>query len=396
MIEKLIMVGATTQNNKLVNGQSMMFQLFVDQLQDRNITTVIVDFGKSVNPQLHKNRVSGKFDFSKLVDNFFLIFRFIFVILSNPRTPVYINTSQSKVGFVRDYIFINFAKLFKRKIIVHQFGANYTRFYNSQSYGNKIKIKNTLEKADLIIVEGDFTKEQFGFLTDYKWKVVSVTNGLPERINGDKILPKRIIGSDPVELFYLSNLIEGKGYWDVLEAVNILVNQDKRNVRAVFAGRFLEDVEDKRFSSSAEAREQFNKFIEKNNLQDSVTYLEGLYGAEKSVAFQKARFFLLPTYYINEGQPVSILEALAYGCVPIVTAYRLIPDMVTPKNGFFVKPQSPAEIAKVINLMIENPEDYEAMSAAGITHYKANFTAEKYVEKLASLINSVSSQISLH
>ena len=125
------MVGASTQNNKLVNGQSMMFQLFVDQLQERNINTVIVDFGKSLNPQLHKNRVSGKFDFSKLVDNFFLVFRFIFVILSNPKTHVYINTSQSKVGFVRDYIFINSAKFFKRKVIVHQFGANYARFYNS-------------------------------------------------------------------------------------------------------------------------------------------------------------------------------------------------------------------------------------------------------------------------
>lgn len=383
------MVGATTQNNKLVNGQSMMFQLFVDQLQERGIKTVIVDFGKSLNPQLHKNRVSGKFDFSKLIDNFFLIFRFVFVILSNPKTPLYINTSQSKVGFVRDYIFINFAKLFKRKIIVHQFGANYTKFYNSQSLGNQLNIKNTLKKTDSIIVEGDFTKEQFSFLPDYQSKVVSVTNGLPEKIDGHEMSPKKLISTEPVELFYLSNLIEGKGYWDVLEAVDILVNKDKRNVNAVFAGRFLEDAEDRRFSSSAEAREKFDTFVEQNNLQDRVKYVEGLYGAEKSKAFQKAHFFLLPTYYINEGQPVSVLEALAYGCVPVVTPYRLIPDMVNPQNGFFVNPQSPPEIAKVISSMIDNPDDYQARSAAGINDYKANFTAEKYVERVLDLINTV-------
>ena len=389
MIKKLIMVGATTQNNKLVNGQSMMFQLFVDQLQERGIKTDIVDFGKSLNPQLHKNRVSGKFDFSKLIDNFFLIFRFVFVILSNPKTPLYINTSQSKVGFVRDYIFINFAKLFKRKIIVHQFGANYTKFYNSQSLGNQLNIKNTLKKTDSIIVEGDFTKEQFSFLPDYQSKVVSVTNGLPEKIDGHEMSPKKLISTEPVELFYLSNLIEGKGYWDVLEAVDILVNKDKRNVNAVFAGRFLEDAEDRRFSSSAEAREKFDTFVEQNNLQDRVKYVEGLYGAEKSKAFQKAHFFLLPTYYINEGQPVSVLEALVYGCVPVVTPYRLIPDMVNPQNGFFVNPQSPPEIAKVISSMIDNPDDYQARSAAGINDYKANFTAEKYVERVLDLINTV-------
>ena len=392
MIKKLIMVGATTQNNKLVNGQSMMFQLFVDQLHEQNIRTVIVDFGKSIDPQLHKKRISGKFDFAKLIDNFFLLFRFAFVMMSNPKTPLYINTSQSTVGFVRDYIFINLAKFFNRKIIVHQFGANYTKFYNSQSERNKTKIKYTLQKANSIIVEGNFTKEQFSFLPNYQSKVISMNNGLPEKITNHEIAPKKLTSGAPTELLYLSNLIEGKGFWDVLEAVNILVNHHKQNVNAVFAGRFLEDVEDKRFATSAEARQYFDKFVKENHLQSRVTYVEGLYGAEKSKAFHKAHFFLLPTYYINEGQPVSILEALAYGCVPIVTPYRLIPDMVNSENGFFVNPQSPLDIVAVITLMIDNPEDYRARSAAGISSYKANFTAEKYVQKLLHRINKVMSQ----
>ena len=124
MIEKIIMVGCTTQNNKMVNGQSMMFQLFVDQLKEKNIKTVIVDFGKSVGSDFANKRVSGEFSKVKLIDNFLLIFRFLFVLLTNLGTPIYITTSQTKIGFIRDYIFINIGKLFGSKVISHQFGSN--------------------------------------------------------------------------------------------------------------------------------------------------------------------------------------------------------------------------------------------------------------------------------
>ena len=133
IMTKLILVGCTTQNNKLVNGQSMMFQLFVDQLREKNIKTEIVDFGISLDSKFTDNRVSNKFSFLKLIDNFLLIFKFIFVLISNPATSIYITTSQSKVGFLRDYIFISLSKLFGRKVIAHQFGSNYGHFYNTQS-----------------------------------------------------------------------------------------------------------------------------------------------------------------------------------------------------------------------------------------------------------------------
>ena len=379
------MVGSTTQNNKLVNGQSMMFQLFVDNLRERNVETIIVDFGKSVDKNFYNKRVSGKFSITKLIDNFLLIFRFVFVLITNPKTSIYITTSQSKVGFVRDYLFISLAKIFNRKIVAHQFGANYHEFFNTQIEGFKYKIKSTLEKTDFVIVEGDFTKEQFRFLPNYKTKVVTISNGLPEKIDSKTISPKNLNIEQPIRLIYLSNLIESKGYWDVLEAINILVNREKVNIEAVFSGKFLQDVEDKMFSSSEQARSEFFNFLKKNKLEERVQYFEGLFGKNKSKAFNDAHFFSLPSYYINEGQPVSVLEALAYGCVPIVTDYRVIPTMVNKENGFFVHPESPEEIVGAIKLMINNPEEYRKKSESGIKFYLDNFTADKYVNKLIEL-----------
>lgn len=384
MKNKIIAVGPTTQNNTVVNGQSMMFQLLVDEVHHRNIKTIVVDIGLSVFKD-KGNRVSGKFSIVKAIDYILILIKFFFILLFNQKQTVYVTTAQSKVGFVRDYFIIRFARLFGSKIIAHQFGANYGGFYNSQSEFLKKKIKNTLAKADKIVVEGDYTKNQFSFLPDYETKVYSLPNGLPEKIDSSKIQAKKITADEPIRMFYLSNMIETKGFWDVLEAVNILINVEKINIEAVFSGKFLDSVDDEKFSNAEEARKAFFDYIEKNNLEKKVTHLEGLYGANKSEEFKKSHFFLLPSYYINEGQPVSVLEALAYGCVPIVTEYRLIPMMVNKDNGFFVNPKSPQEIATIIKGLSNNPELYNKYSQSAIDYYLDNFTADKYTERLISL-----------
>ena len=45
---------------------------------------------------------------------------------------------------------------------------------------------------------------------------------------------------------------------------------------------------------------------------------------------------MLPTYYKMEGQPISILEAMATGNVILTTRHAGIPDVVTDgKHGRF-------------------------------------------------------------
>jgi glycosyltransferase involved in cell wall biosynthesis len=384
MKNKIIAIGPTTQNNTVLNGSSMMFQMYVDEMKRRNIPIIVLDLCQSLFKK-GTERISGKISIYKVVDYTFLVSKLFFILLLNPRQKVYLNTGQSKIGFLRDFIIINISKLFGCKITAHQFGANYSGFYNSQPDFIKSKIIKTLGKTEKIIVEGDYSKRQFDFLPDYQTKVYSLPNGLPEKIDSSKIVAKKIDFGLPINLFYLSNLIESKGYWDVLEAINILVNEYKVNLKVVFSGKFLDSVDDVKFKNSEEARKVFFEYIEKNNLKDRITYYEGLYGEKKAKEFKKAHFFILPSYYINEGQPVSILEAMAYGCVPIVTEYRLIPTMVNLENGFFVNSKSPNEIAQKIKEMLENPETYTIMSQSSIGQYTDNFTAEKYTNHLISL-----------
>lgn len=382
-MEKIILVGTTTQNNKLVNGQSMMFQLLVDNLNERGIETKIIDFGKSFDNSFRDKRVSGKFSFIKLFDNLFLTFRFLFVLISNPNSPIYINTSQSKVGFFRDYLFITIGNIFNRNMVGHQFGANYENFYNQQSPNFQRKIKSTLDKLNYLIVEGDYTKNQMSFLDNYNDKVISIPNGLPEKVKTSIDLVKEI--NQPVVILYLSNLIESKGFWDVLEAGNILKNEYEIDIRLVFAGKFLTDLNDQLFKTAEDAKKHFFRKIDDYGLKNSYEYYEGLYGKEKEKKFKESNFFVLPSYYGNEGMPVSVLEALAYGCIPIVTKYRLIPSMVNENNGFFVEAKNPRQIADSIVICCRNPNLYKNKSREGISHYMDNFTADKYISQILKL-----------
>jgi len=75
--------------------------------------------------------------------------------------------------------------------------------------------------------------------------------------------------------------------------------------------------------------------------------------------------FCLPTYYPNEGQPISILEAMANGCAIVTTDHGGIKDVVTKENGIFVGKSNPCDLKNA--LQSKNLE--ATMIAKSYTHF---------------------------
>ena len=270
-------------------------------------------------------------------------------------------------------------------VIAHQYGANYQQLLNAIDDRGLTKLKRMLGYVRSIIVEGNYMKEQFSFLDDYKEKVVVIPNGLP--IQGNyTLMAKQYDGVSQFVLFYLSNLIWSKGYFDLLKAVDVLVNKDHKNIKCVFAGRFMSAADDE--YPGVSNKSDFDKYVKDHHLIDFVEYYPGLYGEEKDSFFSKANVFILPTYYINEGQPVSIIEAMAYGCVPIVTDFRHIPMMINENNGCFVRPRNPEDIASTINNLMLHTDEYAAKSRQCIDDYKEKFVFSKYASRVFSVLES--------
>lgn len=58
----------------------------------------------------------------------------------------------------------------------------------------------------------------------------------------------------------------------------------------------------------------------------NVKFIGAAYGDDKQRAFETARAFILPS--LSEGLPMSVLEALQYGCLPIITDQCNLPELL--------------------------------------------------------------------
>jgi glycosyltransferase involved in cell wall biosynthesis len=120
--------------------------------------------------------------------------------------------------------------------------------------------------------------------------------------------PPRAARNGPIRLGFLSNLIPEKGVDTAIEVAGAL-RAAKRDIVLAVAGPALDpDMQ------SLLARTQ-------HALGTGFEYRGPLYGAEKAAFLQDLDVFLFPTRYVNEAQPLVILEALAAG-IPVLATSR--------------------------------------------------------------------------
>jgi glycosyltransferase involved in cell wall biosynthesis len=80
-----------------------------------------------------------------------------------------------------------------------------------------------------------------------------------------------------------------------------------------------------------------------------------------------------------------LVEAMALGKSIVASNVGGIPDLVIHgKNGFLVPPKNPKELAKYIQVLLEDKDKREKMGLAG-KEMSLNFSAENMVEKIAEL-----------
>ncbi len=301
---------------------------------------------------------------------------------------VYITISRSRAGFMRDMLMIWSAWVCGCRIAVHVHGGNYDAFYRVQPRFWRFLICHTLRRVHRIIVLSERLRSMFDFDPTLKERITVVSNGLPFTLNAAS-RGRRLRRDQPVRLLFLSNLILHKGYFDILEAIAIL-RKTTIPLEATFAGRFLSSADDPVPMSPDEAETRFHEYVAANDLGSVVRYAGPVIGEAKQRLLETSDIFLLPTHYFTEGQPISVIEAMAYGCVVISTDYRAIPDMViNGVTGVLIEHGRPDRIADVIRQIVAEPDRYEAMSQAAVEHYEKHFTMQRHLDAIIPLLKHV-------
>jgi glycosyltransferase involved in cell wall biosynthesis len=97
--------------------------------------------------------------------------------------------------------------------------------------------------------------------------------------------------------------------------------------------------------------------------------------------------FVLPS--LNEGMGRVLVEAMALGKPIVASNIGGIPDLVIHgKNGFLVPSKNPKELAKYIQILLEDENKREKMGLAG-KEMSLNFSAENMVVKITKLYDEL-------
>lgn len=109
---------------------------------------------------------------------------------------------------------------------------------------------------------------------------------------------------------------------------------------------------------------------------------------EKIVVYlQEADLFVLPS--LNEGLPLSLLEAMSVGLPVVACRTGGIPDVVITdgpeKNGILVPAKNPAALAHAINHLFANPDKAREMGQMGQALVRQQCAWKRVAEKTVEL-----------
>lgn len=374
---KFVLMGVKS-SSKNISGQSICFDMLLDELKKQMIPfkyiTVSVDTDSN---------------FQKVLEYLTACIKLVYFYMKTmgKSKMIYIAVAQSKLGFYRDFMFVWISSLFGKKIVAHLHGGNFKTFYLQQSPFLQKIIKSTYDQCDCIIVLSRVYIDLFDFVDNYKGKVRVVPNGIPE-FDNDQPVEKKYNQNKPV-ILYLSNLIESKGYLDVLHSSLILKEKYNVSPQVYFCGNFLSNSDDVTFDSIEKAKDYFHNFVKENNLEDNVVYKGLVQGEVKDQLLKNADFLILPTNYNAEGQPISLIEGLKNGCVLITTQYRDIQYMNLDKEtGFFVNYNDPEAIAVTISNV--NEQDFKRMSLNAQKHFKSSYSFISHYNNILKIFHEYS------
>jgi glycosyltransferase involved in cell wall biosynthesis len=161
-------------------------------------------------------------------------------------------------------------------------------------------------------------------------------------ISRDEITDK-FSNTQPLRILYVSSLQEKKGYNELADAYLSLNNELRSRIRIDFAGRF-------------ESEPHKEAFLKKIAGAEQIQYHGVIEDEKKKLLFAKAHVFCLPTTFL-EGQPISILEAYASGCVVLTTCQPGILDIFkVGVNGYPLQDGAPDSIKAALEDIVERRE----------------------------------------
>lgn len=204
--------------------------------------------------------------------------------------------------------------------------------------------------------------------------VAIVPNGLPDPAPA---FVARSSTHEPVRVLYLGLCSREKGAFDLIAAVDALAQRSPGRFHLTLAGGAASPDDERELRTALAALPA-----------GAATWVGFANEAAKRDLFRQADVFCFPTRYPHEGQPLVLIEALAYDVPIVTTRWRAIPEMLPAHHVQWVEPGNPAALADALTAASIAPPPHGALRA----HFLAHFTPEHHVATLTAALRNVAAR----
>lgn len=287
------------------------------------------------------------------------------LLKKNKDAVIHYNMPLMKAAIIRDYMLIKVAQELNMPIVLHIHGGNYIKERNRPLYLRRL-LKKIFSWSKHIIVLGDEEKQILE--EDFCLKnVVSLPNCID--LSEAKTIKRDNTTKEVLDILYLGRIEPNKGIDYIFDACKKLKEQGvKFNLH--FAGK--EEVEG----------QYLPRFTEE--FAEHFIYHGIVSGDKKTNVLKKCDIFLLPSFF--EGLPMSLLETMSFGQVPVVTSVGSIPTVVEDKkSGMYTRIRNSEDIVNAIIALNDNRTLLNKLSRNAQCAVFEKFDDNKYIKELNML-----------
>lgn len=315
----------------------------------------------------------GKGHLTKILIYLRILLSIVKQLVLNRPDLVYLAITAKGIAFYKDMVVVIIVKLLGVRLVLHFHNKGVAlaqhKFYNNLLY--KIAFRNT----QVILLS------KFLFYDVEKYvsprNVHYCPNGVPDEAVLN-ISNTQSNSNNVLKLLFLSNLIESKGVFVLLDACKILKDKGVKFYCTFVGGEG--DIN----------RILFQNKVNKLGINDVINYAGKRYGIEKEKSFSEADIFIFPTFYHNECFPLVLLEAMQHS-LPLVSTFEGgIPDIVkNNENGFLIKKNDVDELVDKLEILLKSSEIRKKMGQNGRKLFEENFTIEIFEENFLTILQNL-------
>jgi glycosyltransferase involved in cell wall biosynthesis len=284
----------------------------------------------------------------------------------------YYQISQNRVGLIRDLFLLLPFRVARRRLIVHLHGGLLDTYLRDEAKILALLLRWALKNR----------RNRGIVLTQ------SLRHCLMPLLPVDRITPVANTAKVPawtrrksfdgtLHVLYVGSFIDTKGYLELAGAVNSLAERGLP-IELDLVGEAVTQ-------SDADA-------VETIATHPTIHVRGVLTGDEKWQVFQKCHVLALPTRYPPEGQPISIIEAMAAGCAIVATRREGIVDTLSDEEAVLIEPEEgealQANLERVLTALIEDYPEVERKGRAASKRFDEALTPPQFFRRWVSAVTS--------